>query len=588
MDRLKILPLILAMTVFAGCSQTPVVATPQAAQPQAAAAAQTGEPAKGEAGKSPVAAANLPKQELTPEVLFEFLVSEIAEQRGMVNTAKQGYLDLAKRTRDPRLARRAVEIAVFSRDQAAALEATKLWAELDPDAPRASQTMAALLLGQGKVEEAAPYLEKYLKDEPKPAAFIHLPMMFAKVKDIGKALEVMKKLAQDYPQSSEAEYAVAQVAANAGQMDEALDALHQADKLHPGWEPAALMRAQILTQRSQAGGLAFMKDFLGQYPQARDMRLAYARLLVGSSQYAEARQQFGQLMNEVPQNPDIALASGLLALQMSDLDEAERLLLKAQELNYKEPETVSYYLGQLSEQRKQYDRAMEYYRSVKEGEFVIPARSRQAAILARQGKLGEARVLLAGTPTQNDGQRIQLVQAEANLLRDAKDYEGTYNVLSEALKKFPDALDLLYDRAMAAERINKLDVMEQDLRKVIRIKPDYAHAYNALGYTLADRNDRLDEAQELLDKALSLAPDDPFVLDSMGWLQYRKGNLAKAQEILERAYKERPDPEIAAHLGEVLWMKGAKGEADKLWRASLQNNPENEALIEILKKFTQQ
>jgi tetratricopeptide (TPR) repeat protein len=293
-------------------------------------------------------------------------------------------------------------------------------------------------------------------------------------------------------------------------------------------------------------------------------------------------------MIELPDNADITLASGLLALQMADLQEAERLLLKAQDLEYKDPETISYYLGQIAEERKQLDRAMEFYEKVQDGEFMIPARSREAGILANQGKLADARKLLMETPTLDDVQRIQLVQAEAGLLRDARDYAGVYAVLSEALKKFPDALDLLYDRAMAAERINKLDVMEQDLRKVIRIKPDYAHAYNALGYTLADRTDRLAEAEDLLNKALSLAPDDPFILDSMGWLQYRKGNLAKSQEYLERAYKVRPDPEIAAHLGEVLWMKGAKDEADKLWHASLHDNPQNEALIETVKKFNKQ
>jgi tetratricopeptide (TPR) repeat protein len=585
MGRLKFLPLFLSLAASSACSQNPVVPTPEATHQQPAGVAQPAGNAKEEAPKPAPVASNLPKQELTPDVLYEFLVSEIAGQRGMLSTAKEGYLDLAKKTQDPRLAQRAAEIAVFTRDQPAALEASKLWVKLDPNTPRASQTVAALLLGQGKIDEAIPYLESYLKGEEGPSAFLHLPMMFSKVKDTDKALEAVKKLAQNYPQSPEAQYAIAQTAANAGKTDEALDALTRADKLRPGWEPAALMRSQLLARRSKAEGLAFMKDFIASHPQARDVRLAYARLLVNANQYAEARQQFNELMTELPANPDITLASGLLALQTADLAEAERLLLKARDLNYKEPETISYYLGQIAEERKQLDRAMEQYQSVEEGEFMIPARSREAGILAHQGKLAEARKLLAETPTMSDIQRIQLVQAEADLLRDAHDYAGVFAVLSEALEKFPDALDLLYDRAMAAERINKLDVMEQDLRKVIRIKPDYAHAYNALGYTLADRTDRLAEAEELLNKALTLAPDDPFILDSMGWLQYRKGNLAKSQEYLERAYKDRRDPEIAAHLGEVLWMKGAKDEADKLWHTSLQNNPQNEALIETLKKF---
>ena len=589
MGHLKLVPLTLALALSAACSQIPVVASPGPDQPKLASDVQA------EAPKPPVVPAkpatpesNLPKQELTPELLYEFLVAEIAGQRGMVNVAKEEYLDLAKKTQDPRIARRATEIAVFSRDQEAALEAARVWIKLEPDAPRAGQTLAAILIGQGKVDEAVPYLESFLKSEEGPAAFLHLPMLFSKVKDTEQSYAVVKKLAQGYPQLPEAQYAVAQAAIRAGHREEAIEALKQAEKLRPGWEAAALLRAQLLARRSKAEGLAFLKDYLAEYPQASDVRLAYARLLVNTNQFAEARAQFNQLTEEVPDNPDITLAAGLLALQMADLDEAERLLTRAQELNFREPQTAAYYLGQIAEEHKQLDRALELYQSVDEGEFMIPARSRQAGILARQGKLAEARSLLTETPTQNDIQRIQLIQAEANLLRDEKDFQGVYNVLSDALKKFPDAVDLLYDRAMAAEKINKLDVMEQDLRKVIRIKPDYAHAYNALGYTLADRTDRLAEAEELLGKALSLAPDDGFILDSMGWLYYRKGELAKAQETLERAYKNRPDAEIAAHLGEVLWMKGAKDEADKLWHASLQSNPQNEALIETLKKFNKQ
>ncbi len=584
MGCLKLLPLVLASVTFSACSQNPVVVSPQPAQPQRA--ADLAESAPAEPAKPAAAGPVLPKEELTGDVLFEFLVSEIAGQRGMLSVAKEGYLDLAKKTQDPRIAQRAAEIAIFSRDQPAALEATRLWVKLDPTAPRANEAMAALLIDQGQLEAAIPYLTTYLKEEEgQQTALLRLPVMFAKVKDTNKALDIMKRLTHDYPQSPEAHYAVAQTAARAHKMDVAMDELTQADKLRPGWEPAALMRAQLLAHRSASDSLAFLKEFVGAHPQARDVRLAYARLLVSTNQYAAAREQFNELMAELPDNPDIALASGLLALQMSDLDEAERLLLKARELNIKDPETTAYYLGQIAEERGQYDRAQEYYRSIDEGEFLIPARSRQAGILARAGKLAEARELLTKTPASNDAQKIELAEAEAGLLRDARDYEGVYKVLSEALAKFPEDLDLLYDRAMAAEKIDKLDVMEQDLRKVIRIKPDYAHAYNALGYTLADRTDRLAEAEDLLNKALSLAPEDPFILDSVGWLYYRKGNLDKAQEFLDHAYKNRPDPEIAAHLGEVLWMKGAKDEADKVWHASLQSNPQNEALIEVLKKF---
>jgi tetratricopeptide (TPR) repeat protein len=324
---------------------------------------------------------------------------------------------------------------------------------------------------------------------------------------------------------------------------------------------------------------------LQTYPQSREMRLAYARMLVNANQFDEAREQFALLTTEMPDNADVHVAAGLLSLQMADPDRAETYLTRALEQGYRDAEMVRYYLGQVSEERKQDAQAISRYESVAKGEYLVSARTRHAGILARQGKLADAIVLLKSTDVANDSQRIQLIQSESNLLRDAKDYEGVYKLLDNALKQRPDHVDLLYDRAMAAEKINKLDVAEADLRKVIKLKPDYAHAYNALGYTLVEKTDRINEAAELLEKALSLAPDDAFILDSVGWLHYRKGNLDKAREYLERAWKLRQDPEIAAHLGEVLWMKGSRDEASRLWDTSLQSYPNNEALLETLKKF---
>jgi tetratricopeptide (TPR) repeat protein len=186
---------------------------------------------------------------------------------------------------------------------------------------------------------------------------------------------------------------------------------------------------------------------------------------------------------------------------------------------------------------------------------------------------------------KNDAQNVRLIQAQAELLRDSKQHAAAFEVLSDGLKRFPDSADLLYDRAMVAEKLDKLDVLEADLRRVIGLRPDDAQAYNALGYTLADRTNRLAEAVTLLDKALVLAPQDPFILDSVGWAQYRSGNLARAQEFLERAYKARPDPEIAAHLGEVLWARGQREAAGMLWQTGLQSHPQNELLLETLRRL---
>lgn len=574
MVQTKYIPWILGMLLTAACSQPGV--KPSAANP--AAVATQPEPAPATVPD------NYPKQALTPEILYQFLMAEIAGQRGEVGLAKSAYLDLARKTKDPRIAQRAAEIAVFARDTTGALEATRLWTETDQHSERANLTLVTLLLGQDKLAEAEPLLKKVLAENP-ATGFLRLSAWLAKTRDAQAALAMVQRLAADYPMLPEAQFAIAQAATQADKPELVSSALDQADKLRPGWEPAALFRAQGLVKTSRADALASLQNFLGRYPKARDVRLAYARLLVSANQFSEARAEFNRLTTDFPDNPEVTLAAGLLALQVGDGEAARRFLLKTLAQGYKPVDTVNYYLGLAAEELKQPAEAARYYQRVTEGEYLVQARSRQAAMLVSQGDLPKARALLASTVGGNDAQKMRLIQAEAELLRDAKDYSQAYDVLSAGLKIYPDSPDLLYDHAMMAEKINKLDVLEANLRRVIQIKPDEAQAYNALGYTLADRTTRLDEALVLLEKALALAPEDPFILDSMGWAQYRKGNFERARAYLDRAYKARPDPEIAAHLGEVLWMHGQRDDASKLWQSSLKNHPQNEVLQETLRRL---
>ena len=587
MAQLKTLSLSIALALAAACSQPGVKASPPAvvesqAQPPVEAVAEPGADATAEDAAKAQAA--WPKQPLTPEILFKFLVAEVAGQRGAIGIAKSTYLDLARQTQDPRVARRAAEVAMFARDQAGALEATRLWAAGEQDSERAQQTLVALLLNEGKLDEAEPILRTLLKGDA-ANGFMHLSALMGKMRDTRAALDLVERLAVDYPALPEARFAVAQAAANAGRFDAALAALQQADGLRPGWESAALMRAQVLGKSSRAAALTFMRDFLAVHADAREVRLAYARALVNANQFSEARAEFGRLTRDFPRNAEVSFAAGLLSLQMGDLGAARDLLTQTLEYDPRDPDTVSYYLGQVAEQMKEPDAAAARYAEVKAGNYLVSARARQAALLARAGKLDEARALLAATRGENESQNVRLIQAQAELLRESKVATAAFEVLSEGLKRYPDSADLLYDRAMAAEKLDKLEVVEADLRRVIALRPDDAQAYNALGYTLADRTKRLAEALTLLDKALSLAPEDPFILDSVGWAQYRSGNLARAQEYLERAYKLRPDPEIAAHLGEVLWARGQRDEAGKLWQTSLQTHPQNEVLLETLRRL---
>jgi tetratricopeptide (TPR) repeat protein len=583
MTQFRHLPLYAALLLTAACGQPGVKpAQPEAVRTHAdvVAAAEAAD----EAARARAQAA-LPRQPLTPDLLFKFLLAEVAGQRGAIGIAQPAYMEMARQTRDPRVARRATEISMFARNQDAALEAARLWAATEEqDSPRARQTLVALLLNDGKLVEAEPILHELLKADT-ASGFMHLPALTGKIRDAQAGLALVERLAQPYPALPEARFAVAQAAEHAGRQEAAMAALKQADALRPGWEPAALFRAQTLAKNSPADALAFMAEYLKTYPDAGEVRLAYARTLVSANRVAEARVEFDRLARDFPDNPEISLAAGLIAMQMGDVDAARALLNRTLGHTPRDANVVHYYLGQLDERIGKPDDAALHYAEVEAGQYLVPARARQAALLAQAGKLDEARALLAFTHGDDPAQTQKLIQAQAGLLLDSKLPADAYTVLSDGIGRFPDAADLLYDRAMVAEKLGKLDVLEGDLRRVIALRPDNAQAYNALGYTLADRTGRLTEAVVLLDRALALAPDDPFILDSVGWAQYRAGNLARAQEFLERAYKARPDPEIAAHLGEVMWARGQHGEAGKLWQASLQLHPQNEVLLETLRRL---
>ena len=536
----------------------------------------------------PPPATNLPGTALDQELLFKFLLSEIAGQRGNMQLAAQGYLEMAKSTRDPRLARRATEVASYARLQNIALEAARLWYDVDKGNPQARQALVGLLLSGNKLQEAKPHLQAIVNADGNPAqGFMQLHSLMSKHPDKAAVYAVVKELAQGYKQMPEAHFAVAQAAYAAAKYDAAFAEVREAMRLRPDWEIGALLQAQMLQQReSPQKASEYLDGFLRTHPKATEARANYARLLISNKQLKEAREQYQIMAKEQPGNPDIAVTLGLLALQMNDYDAAEAALKQGIDLNYRDPDTLRYYIGQSYEERKRYPDAMQWYAQVKSGEQFIPAQARYAYLLGRDNTLAEARQYLQNVQVQSDEQRALLIQAEAQLLREAKNYRESYDLLAGALEKQPENPDLLYDTALAAEKVDKIDVLEANLRKLIKIKPDHAQAYNALGYTLADRKERLPEAKGYIEKALALSPDDPFILDSMGWVQFRMGNIDDAVTFLDRAYKQRPDPEIAAHLGEVLWTKGQKADAEKVWRESLAEHPDNEMLQDAMKRFT--
>ena len=529
----------------------------------------------------------LPHQVLTEQILYQYLVAEIALQRGQLSLASEAYLDLAKTTRDPRIAKRATEVALYAQQGSAAETASKLWLDLSPQSVHARQAVVAILLEGGKSSDALPYLQQLLSAHPDQAGveFMHLGALLGNQPDKMMSLNLIKTLAAGYPALPEAHLAIAQAAARAGQFDLAATELDTVARLKPGWPVAALLRFELLSRDGKADGEPFVLDYLKHHPEASDVRLAYARYLLNQNRLPESRSQFEILAKTVPNSAAMYFAIGLISLQMNQLDAADTAFKRALQENYADPGVVQIYLGQVAEARHDDAAAANWYRSVSAGPQYITAQIKYAILLTKQGKLAEARTYLKDVNVDNDADRVQLIQAEAELLGEAKDDQAAYQVLGDALRTRPDSIDLLYDHAMVAERLNHMDVLESDLRHLLQLQPNHAQALNALGYTLADHNVRLNEAVGLLEQALKLAPNDAYILDSMGWAQYRLGKLATAEEYLNRAYHTLPDPEIAAHLGEVLWVQGNHAAAQQLWQTALLVSPKNQALLDVTAKF---
>jgi len=531
---------------------------------------------------------NLPKQELTAPILFDFLVGETALQRGNLDIAVSRYVKLARTTRDPRIAKRATEIALHAGNPFAAEQAATMWIELEPDSVDARQTIAALLVNMGKLEAARPHLEKLLDSEKESVgnAFMQLNQLLSRNADKAATLQLIQQLSQPYKEVPEVHFAISQAAWFANQHALALEEMQRALALRPGWEIAAVHNGRILQRNSSTDAIEFYRDYLKNYPAANEVRIAYIRLLIGDNQNDLAREQLQWLSENNSEDAEIMLAVGLLATEMGDFDITETSFKKALSLGYKDTNAVHFHLGQIYEETKRPDMAMASYQMVKSGNRYLPAQIRYADLLALKGHLKEAREHLQKLPAANDQQAAHLILAEAQILRRSKADKEVFDLLNEGLKTLPDYPELLYDRALAADKLGKFNIAEQDLRKLIKLKPDNAHAYNALGYSLAERGTQLPEALKLIRKAVELSPEDPYIMDSLGWVYYRMGNFVEGLNYLNLAFAARPDPEIAAHLGEVLWVKGAKEDAKDIWRYALEKDPDNEVLLETLQRLT--
>jgi Flp pilus assembly protein TadD len=534
----------------------------------------------------------LPSVELSEDLLFRLLRAELAYQRGDWQLAYVTMLVAAQETRDPRLARRAAEIALNVKQTGEALSAVRLWRELAPNSDEASQFYLGLVVLGENLAEAKPIFAERLQEVSPPARgllILQIQRLLVRIKDKNAAFRLLEELTAPYQNLLETHIALAQAAYAKNDLPRARSEAGKALEIKPDLEIAVLMLAQATPERAQS--LQTLAAFLDKHPKARDVRIAYAKILIDAKQLDEARKQFDILLKDQPKDLTILYAMGILGAQMNDREQTEKYLtayLKELDNNpdeERDPVQALLILAQIAEDRKDYAGALKWLAQVEPGPAYLEAQVRSAQIMAVAGDLNGARNLLNHLKPDGQREQIQLLVADAQLLRDANRVPEAVAILSKGLERFPEDTGLLYDYAMLTEKANRFDLMESALRKIIKLAPNNQHAYNALGYSFAERNIRLPEAYALIDQALKLAPEDPFIMDSMGWVQFRLGKLTEAEDYLRRAYAIRPDVEIGVHLGEVLWVKGEKEAAQTLWRDAKKKDPQNDLLKNTLARL---
>jgi tetratricopeptide (TPR) repeat protein len=525
------------------------------------------------------------------QVVFEVLLAEVALQRGSLELAVQTYENLVLRTRDQQIMERAIEVAGYARRFDIALETVRLWLDIDPASQRAQKMLTSVLIMSNKFDELAPHLIRMLESnkEALPENLLSLNRMFARNPDRLAVFRLIETVSRPFFGLAEAHYAVALAATGARMGERAMQEARTALELRPEWEAAALLQSQIQMQESKESreeAIEFMANFLEGNSDAQQLRLLLARALIGERRYTDARREFDRLLQDSPDNPEIVYAVAMLAFQFNDKALAEVQLRRFVALDkVQDRNTAYYYLGQIAEEDKRIDEAMSFYAQVVSGEHYLTARTWRARLLVGQGKIDEAREMLRNTMTDKPEERVRMTIAEALLLREEGRIQEAFDFLEQKLAENPEQTDLLYESALMAERLNRLDLMEIRLRNLIELRPENPQAYNALGYSYADRNQRLPEARQLIEKALELAPDDVAILDSMGWVLFRQGDLPGALSYLERSYGKHEDPEIAAHLGEVLWVMERQEEARRVLSDAQQKFPSNAVLSATIRRL---
>lgn len=535
---------------------------------------------------------DLPDVPLSSQIVFQVLAAEIALQRDQPAPAYQTYLALARDTHDPRMAQRAAQIALGAQSPSDALAAAQLWREYAPHSERAVQLDASLLVLSGKPDQAEPMLASELAKVPADSrgnALLALQTLIERGPNRVGGLQVLQDLLKNDMGTPEAQLAIGRQQLVADDRPGARASFEHALKLKPDFLPAALALGQMGPEERKEA-IASFESYVKQHPKERQARLALSQLYLSADRLDDAQKQFETLHSMDAQDPMPLLALGIIKVQQKQYDAAQKYLTQYAELAEKtpgaDPGQAYLYLAQLALEQKHEDAAAKWLDKVPpSSQQYITARVTRAQLLAGKGKVDDARKMLAAIQTDDPREQAQIIRTDAAILFDAKRYPEAQARLQEANEAFPNDPEIQYDYAMAAEKNRHYELMESVLRKVMQEQPDNPQAYNALGYSLADRNQRLDEADKLIEKAAALAPNDAFIMDSLGWVKYRKGNTADATKLLQRAYEIQPNAEIGAHLGEVLWKSGDQKQALDAWRRARSLEPDNQTLVKTLERF---
>ncbi|MFG6442116.1 tetratricopeptide repeat protein [Roseateles sp. LKC17W] len=552
------------------------------------------------AQEAPPATPPVSNSSMDAPLFYQLLIGELELGSGQVGVAFQVLLDAARRTGDEALFKRVVNIALQARAGDQALLAARGWADTVPTSIEAHQTVVQLLALLNKPAEVPQPLRALLRLAPaeqRQGFIVSLPPLFQRSPEpkavYGALAPVLQ--AQTGTLKPAAVFTEARLAINAGENARALTLIHELDKTLPDGDDAMQLAVDLMPAEPQAEAL--ITERLARKPDQHALRQAYARTLLKVQRNADAAREFRLLTEATPDNPAVWLALGAVELDLKHLPAAEAALREGlKRLDTPAPGTDAevkaradgrrsawLMLSQLSEQRGDLKAAEAALQKI--DSYGLDVRYRRASLLARRGQLEQARKLLQAPGDASDADARAALLAEAQLLRERRDHAAAADVLKAATERFKDDTDLLYEQAMMSEKLGRFDDMEAQLRRVIALRPDHHHAYNALGYSFADRNMRLNEAKQLIEQALKLAPGESFIVDSLGWVEFRLGNLAEAVKLLRQAYSGRPDAEIAAHLGEALWASGAPDEARLVFAQGLQREPDNEALRDTMKRL---